>query len=255
MGLYTSKESFLNPQHIALSGHEGMQALYRAEVIDSYRQRVELSAPNRIARKTLKYIPSLHTVAKLVTHSDNWPHGQVVWMDPDSDMGMPHTRPPNLICLPNTISDSSLTGTLLHERVHISQRLHPAEWKTLFASAWSMTPWSGDLPADILLRVRLNPDLILAPTFQWKGDWVPFAIFKSLTGPVLNDVDIVWWQSSTRVLHRQAPPGWVEFFGPVDSGHEHPYELSAYMIEKDNSSVAAYKALKPLLKGLPSSGL
>ena len=113
-----------------------------------------------------------------------------------------------------------------------------------------MTPWKGSVSSDIELRRRINPDLILGPLFQWKGEWVPLAIFKSLTSPVLNDVDIVWWHTTTRTLHRQAPPGWVDFFGPVDSGHEHPYELAAYMIEKNNSSTKAYKELKTKLKEL-----
>jgi hypothetical protein len=118
-----------------------------------------------------------------------------------------------------------------------------------------MKPWSGSLPSDIELRRRVNPDLILGPLFQWKGEWVPLAIFKSLTSPVLNDVDIVWWHTKSRTIHRQAPPGWIQFFGLVDSGHEHPYELSAYMIEHDNSSTEAYKQLKKNLDTLPSHKL
>ena len=258
MGLYLSKEYFsdpLRPQRIPLSGHSAMQALYRAEVIDSYRQLVQISAPNRLARGTVKYLPNLYPVHKVLNHSASWPHGQVVWMDPDSDKGLPHTRPPNLICIPTNISESSLTSTILHEQVHISQRIYPSQWSKILETAWSMTPWTGDLPEDILLRRRINPDLVLGPTFQWKGDWVPVAIFKSLTSPILNDVDIVWWQISTRSIHRQAPPGWEDYFGPVDNGHEHPYELSAYMIEKDNSTTTAYKELKTYLKDLPPTEL
>ena len=236
-----------------LSGHSALQVLYRAEVLDSYRQLVETSAPNRIARGTVKYLPSTHSVAKPLIQSDAWPHGLVVWMDPESDKGLPHTRPPNLICLPSNTPDSSLTSTLLHEQVHLSQRQYPSQWSKILEEAWSMTPWMDEFPADILLRRRINPDLILGPIYQWKGEWVPLAMFKSLTSPVLNDVDIVWWQISTRALHRQAPPGWVDYFGPVDSGHEHPYELSAYMIEKDNSTTTAYKELKTYLSDLSSS--
>lgn len=258
MGLYLSKEYFsdpLNPQRTPLSGQSALQVLYRAEVLDSYRLYVETSTPNRIARGTSKYLPSLYTVSRELKHSDSWPHGQVVWMDPDSDLGLPHTRPPNLICMPTNIPDSALTSTILHEQVHLSQRLYPSQWSKILESSWSMTPWKGDMPSDIELRRRVNPDLILGPLFKWKNEWVPIAIFKSLTSPVLNDVDIVWWQVSTRTIHRQAPPGWVEFFGPVDDGHEHPYELSAYMIEKDNSPTEAYKKLKMNLKDLPKNEL
>lgn len=258
MGIYLSKEYFsdpLKPQRPPLSGQGGLQVLYRAEVLDSYRLYVETSTPNRIARGTSKYISSLYPVAKELKYSSSWPTGQVVWMDPDSDLGLPHTRPPNLICLPSNIQDSVLTSTLLHEQIHLSQRLYPSQWSKILESAWSMTPWTGSLPSDIELRRRVNPDLILGPLFQWKKEWVPLAIFKSLTSPILNDVDVVWWHTTSRTIHRQAPPGWIQFFGLVDSGHEHPYELSAYFIEYDNSSTEAYKQLKKNLGELPSREL
>jgi len=258
MGLFLSKEYFsdpLRPERPPISGQSAFQVLQRAEVFDSYRQQIAISAPNRSARGTLKYLPSLYTVSKQLSPSPDWPRGQVVWMDPDSDNGLPHTRPPNLICLPNNIPDSILNSTLLHEQVHISQRLYPSEWSKILESAWSMTTWNGDIPSDILLRYRINPDLILGPLYKWKGDWVPLGLFKSITSPVLNDIDIVWWQISTRTLQRQSPPGWTDFFGPVDGGHEHPYELSAYMIEKNNSTTEAYKQLKKNLSGLSKNEL
>jgi len=259
MGQNSSKENFLEdvlrPEHIPLTGQDALRALYRAETMDSYRERVEISPTNRIARKTLKYLPALHTNLKEIPKADKpWPNGKVIWMDPDSDNGLPHTRPPNLICLPSTLPDSSLASTLLHERVHLSQRLHSVEWDNIFKNAWSMTPWKGSLPPDIQLRRRINPDLILVPFFQWKKQWVPVATFKSLTSPMLNDVDIVWWDTIGRVVHRDPPLGWVDFFGTVDSGHEHPYELSAYMIEH-NSPIKAFKALEPLLVSLPTNEL
>jgi hypothetical protein len=75
-------------------------------------------------------------------------------------------------------------------------------------------------------------------------------MFKSLTMPELTDVDIVWWRPSSRTLHREAPEGWVDFFGSVHSGHEHPFELSAYLIQ-NNSDVKAYKAIKEQVNKLP----
>jgi hypothetical protein len=123
--------------------------------------------------------------------------------------------------------------------------MNPIQWINLMKE-WSMTPWNGIIPSDITMRQRINPDLLMAPTFQWKNEWVPLAIFKSLSDAKLSSVDVVWWHIKSRTLHREPPTEWVDFFGPVDSGHEHPYELSAYMIEYE-SSTKAYNAIKPKL--------
>lgn len=248
MGLYISKEFFTNNQQFPLTGKAAQNALSRAEVLDSYRQTVQVSFANRLARNTLKYEASSEPVNKEIKPAEApWPNGIVVWMDPDCDEGLPHTRPPHLICLPSNISDTSLDNTVLHERVHVSQRLQSDVWSTMFNSVWEMTPWSGNLPPSLYVRRRINPDLILAPIFQWKKEWVPFALFKGMHPTSLSDVDIVWWQVSTSVLHKDPPPGWTDFFGPVDSGHEHPFEMAAYMVE-NKSSTKAFQALEPLLK-------
>jgi hypothetical protein len=252
MGLLVSKEQFgnpMNPERPPLANNSALRALYRAEAIDNYRQQVETSLLNRLARATAKYLPSLQAVKIGITPSDNWPNGQVIWMDPDSDNGLPHTRPPNYICIPSTLTGDELTKILEHERVHISQRLNPDSWKTAMEK-WSMTPWTGTIPPEIFQNRRLNPDLLLSPTFQWKNEWVPLAIFSSISAPVLDEVDIVWWHTSTKTLHREAPPGWKDFFGTVDGGHEHPYELAAYFIENDTSTTEAYKVLKPIVNTL-----
>jgi hypothetical protein len=253
MGTVSSKETFRSAREEPppLSGSDGLKALYKAEAIDGYRQQIELSSANRMARTTLKYVPAVHTVKKSIpSASAPWPSGQVIWMDSNCDNNLPHTRPPNLICLSKDIDPSSIESIMLHERVHVSQRLYPSEWAKIFRDYWSMTQWNGVIPSDILLRQRLNPDIILSPKFIWKNEWVPLAIFNSLTMPELGKVDIVWWRATSRTLHREPPPGWVDFFGSVHSGHEHPFELSAYLIQND-SDVKAYKAIKEQVKKLP----
>jgi hypothetical protein len=259
MGLLNSKEFFSNPRYPEpppVSGKDALKALYKAEAIDGYRQAVSLSSANRMARTTLKYLPAVHSVKKKIPKTEApWPSGKIVWMDSDCDNNLPHTRPPNLICLSKNISLESLNSIVLHERVHVSQRLHSSEWAKLFRDYWSMTQWDGIIPADILLRRRLNPDIIIAPTFIWKDEWVPLALFNSLTMPELTNVDIVWWNAKTRTLNREPPPGWEDFFGPIHSGHEHPFELSAYLVQNNSDSVKAYKAIKSQIAKLPYNSL
>jgi hypothetical protein len=243
MGQTVSKKNINYPP---ISGNNAMDALRNSEKLDGYRSKVASSSSNRIARKTIAYIPSIHTISKEIEPSEVWPNGQVIWMDPISDMGLPHTRPPRYICLPSNLSTTDLKDILVHERIHLSQRQNAKEWLELMKS-WSMEPWEGTIHSDILMRKRLNPDLLLSPTFSWKKEWVPLALFKSLNTPNLPDVDVTWWHIPSRTLHREAPPGWEDYFGKVDSGHEHPYELAAYLIER-NINCKAHNDLKLRLK-------
>jgi len=259
MGLSLSRpsEGFdpLRPPRSALSGSAGLNALFQAEALDNYRQQVEDSNLNRIARINQAYLPAVHTVDKAIPEADlnePWPNGQVVWMQPNADEGLPHTRPPNLICLSYKIGDADFQRTLLHERIHISQRLHPNSWKSIFAETWNFQPWSGTLPADIQQRRRLNPDTLLQPFFIWKDRYVPVELFNSSTAPKLTDTSTIWWDTSSRTVLREPPPGWTEFFGARANGSEHPYELAAYMIAEKKINSPAYRALQPRLKGLPT---
>ena len=259
MGLYASRPypgyDGLRPNRPALSGAAGLQALFRAEALDNYRKLVEDSSLNRAARKNQAYMPAVHTVDMAIPDADlhePWPNGQVVWMEPTADNGLPHTRPPNLICMSRTIPDSELQRTLLHERVHISQRLHPDAWKKILAETWNFKPWNGQLPADIENRRRLNPDTLLMPFFIWKDTYVPVELFKNASNPSLTETDTIWWDAKSRTVFREPPPGWTAFFGFRANGSEHPFELIAYMVAEKKTNSPAFAAIQPRLKGLPT---
>lgn len=243
----------LRPPRPPISGQSGLQALYLAERIDNYRELCNESPINMAARVGQNYLPSPQSIDKEIPSIDitqPWPFGQVVWMDPTADGGLPHTRPPNLICMPRDFSDKDIPSTILHERVHISQRLHGKVWETIIKETWDFTPWYGSLPADIESRRRINPDLIYLPDFIWKHEWVPMALFKSKTQPILTDVEIVWWNDQTRTLHRHPPPGWIDFFGHIPAG-EHPYEIVAYLVAANPKQNKAYQIIKPRLEKIP----
>jgi hypothetical protein len=259
MGQSFSMERFvtnpLRPNRPPVSGQAGLQALAFAESIDGYVGLVEQSAINRLARAGQTYMPWPHSINREVPNaspSDPWPSGQVVWMDPSADSGLPHTRAPNYICISKDFPEASFANTLLHERVHVSQRLHPSAWEKLLADTWDMKPWYGFLPTDIQARRRINPDLLLAPLYIWKEAWVPLGLFKSTGQPKLNEIDVVWWNTTQRILTRQPPPGWNEFFGNVPAG-EHPFELIAYLVAANPSQNQAYNAIKSRLGELPTS--
>ena len=251
-----SREYFspLRPERPPLTGDEALQALWRAEQLDEYRRKVMASKPNMLARVGQTYMPLPHSIKREVPPADPnkpWPNGQVIWMDPSADEGLPHTRAPHYICLSSTHPESALSKTLLHERVHVSQRLHPKAWETLLKDAWKMTPWMGSLPDDIQRRRRINPDLCPAPDFAW-NDYVVMALFQSEKSPKLKEIDLVWWNTNTRTLLREPPPGWKDFFGDIKAG-EHPYEIAAYLIEGEKKGVKAYDTLIEKVGSLPTS--
>ncbi len=245
----------LRPQRPPLSGQSGLQALFRAEQIDNYRALVAQSPLNATARAGQDYLPSVHSLDRAVPPADPhepWPNGQVIWMDPTADAGLPHTRPPNLICISRDFPEKDLKTTILHERVHVSQQLHRRAWIKLLKEVWDFQQWHGTLPADLQSRRRINPDLLGAPLFIWKQQWVPFAIFQSSSKPRLFETDTVWWDATSRTLLRSPPPGWTEFFGSIPGG-EHPFELIAYLVAESPRQNPAYQAIKPRLSELPTT--
>lgn len=248
-------ENPLRPQRPPIAGQSGLNALYKAERIDGYRQQVDQSPLNRLARSGQDYLPSAYSVERVIPDADlaePWPSGQVVWMDPTADAGLPHTRAPNLICISRDFPAADLKTTILHERVHVSQKLHPNAWRNLFDEPWNFKPWSGKLPAELDHRRRINPDLLGIPHYIWKDTWVPLALFKSSSQPRLNETDLVWWNDKQKVLHREAPPGWLDFFGYIPAG-EHPFELIAYLVAANPKNNKAYNAIRSRLTSLPTS--
>lgn len=223
-------------------------ALAKAEEIDGYRERVSKNRYNSYARKGQIYAPSetqLEDTVIELPQSPRWvPHGHIIWMNPSADKGLPHTRPPNLICMPHGFPVTLLKKTLFHERIHLSQRENPDAWNLLIKTAWDMHPYDGALPAVLEERRRLNPDILLAPHFLWKGEYIPFAVFKYLANPSLNETVLCWYHVPTKQVLTDASsiPEWNSFFGSVPDG-EHPYEIAAYLMSDTTLSCPAKTVL------------
>lgn len=244
LGIQSDRDGFMDRP--PLSGREAQQALEQAEQLDGYLAQIKQSQVNTYARSNSSYLPSLYTIATEIPLSKDWPQGQILWMDPIADEGLPHTRPPFYVCLPATLRGDALNQTLEHERIHISQRMYPLKWQDAFLSAWSMKPWAGTLPSVIQERMRLNPDLLNIPHYIWNNEWVPFSMFESMKPTSLKEARVVWWNDKTRSLHREPPPGWKAFFGSIPAG-EHPYELAAYMLSDSTHTSPASKQLRASL--------
>jgi hypothetical protein len=248
----------LRPDPNPLGGHEADICLRIAERIDGYRTQIASSRANTLARVNQEYWGETERVLTAVEPAKEedgpWWSGQVLWMRPTADGGLPHTRPPGYICLPSSLQGKALTKTLLHERVHLHQRRYSEKWNAFIAEKWNMQVWSeGDLPEKVEIARRLNPDLLPFPFFAWKGRWVSLAVYKDMTNPSLTGASTVWYDTEQKIMTSVPPDGWKEFFGGVVSD-EHPWEIAAYLITDPNGSPAS-KSLQDFVKTLPSTFL
>ena len=204
--------------------------LDKAEELDGYVAACRLSPPNAAARRLCEYFAwNDQSEADALNGLYAGAGIQFVTMSPSTEGGMPHTRPPNLICIPAYWPQERLQETIRHELVHISQRRNPQEWHSrLGAAGWAPVP-AAALPPMWVIRCRLNPDTFHSPFWAWQGRHVPLPIFEREDKPKLKEISVRWWDLDAERLSNQPPTSFTQTYGPVDaSSAEHPYELVAY---------------------------
>ena len=146
-----------------------------------------------------------------------------------ADGGMPHTRPYNMICVPNLKHLESL-NTLIHELWHIHQRNFQSLWTTIF-TALGWTEWKGELPILLDENRRYNPDTIDTPLWIYRNKWVPVPIFKDIASPKIGEVEIWFYDTEQKYHVKTIPPSLsYEFPNLPSSAYEHPRELTAYLL-------------------------
>jgi hypothetical protein len=157
-------------------------------------------------------------------------------MSPSVEGGMPHTRAPNIICLPAFYPDGRLRETLRHEMIHIDQRKRFEAWRQrVLEEGWTFVQNAdGEIPAEWRQRCRLNPDTCLYPFFAWEGRYVPLPLFERVDDPDLHEIEIRWFDRKTGLVSKRTPPSFVLKYGPDLSASEmeHPFELLAYRLSK-----------------------
>jgi hypothetical protein len=216
---------------------EALQLLAKAEEIDNYQVECYEDRCNSYARRNFSYAPN--TVSSVEYYNNMFTSFvsrvpqqlrdvgelRILLLMPSADGGMPHTRPPNLICYPGHLSAS--VSTFVHELCHVHQRKFPMMWNIIFTTlGWSV--WNGSLPPALDSCRRYNPDTIDRPLWI-NGDWVPIPVFRDVMKPVLGEVDI-WFYNAKKQYHVRTVPDEIEIEGLPHSAYEHPREITAYII-------------------------
>jgi hypothetical protein len=214
------------------------EILQHAESMDRYREICRLSPLNAIARQSLSYTAwpdqtGALEAQRILREDFKETACAVVIMHPTADGGMPHTRAGDVICIPAFYPETKLKSTLAHELLHIDQRRRPDEWQRALGEIGWEPVRESELPRDLVIRCRLNPDTIARPFWCYRSRWIPLPLFERTDRPALREVQIRWWDRKRQVLLAHLPDG--IHFGDTntpDVALEHPYELLAYLNEE-----------------------
>ena len=198
-----------------------MEKILEAEQYDQFFSKIQSDPINARARQHLSYIPMNVTTQPWLLNTE------IVTLHPTAEAGMPHTRPPNLICMPQYYPEDRLQKTLAHELIHIDQRRRPYKWNAFFEKEGWTPIEESEIPQRWLQRCRLNPDTVDQRFWAWKNRYVPLPLFEREDKPDLRQVLVHWWDKETGVRQAEAPRSFQERYGNRPSQPEHPRELAA----------------------------
>jgi hypothetical protein len=210
-----------------LTKDEARKALDEANSLDFFSDRIALDDVNRAARQGLAYEPTDGPEIPFTLKGSYKSQYRIVYLDPTAEAGMPHTRSPDLICLPAYFETMRLKETLKHEMVHINQRENPEKWVAwCIENGWTLVR-QEDIPERWVRRCRLNPDTMAYRFWAFRDRWVPLPFFEREDRPKLRDVLVKWWDKQTGSLSQEVP---MELQGIVQGvgSYEHPWEIAAY---------------------------
>jgi hypothetical protein len=241
------------------------EALYYAESKDKYNRACGESRKNADARQGMNYTAAALTDVDFNMYNQLFKeyirfvpqrllrdidYASIAILMPSADNGFPHTRPDRLVCFPQSASLPPLE-TFIHELWHIHQRAHRDLWHRLYTVTWGFKPWNSEgIPEELRSQIRINPDTMMYGLYCWRDEWVPLPIYNSPTRPRMNDCSVWFLNVKTGRWRQTVPEAWAEYFShPMipASAHEHPNELSAYMLSllgHDMRGPPAFVALK-----------
>jgi hypothetical protein len=221
--------------------------LEMAEIIDGYRRACRTNALNWSVRNGQGY--ELSSISERATTFLSDGVGaipllqgmEIAILNPEADGGLPHTRPPNLICLPSSLCKEEQISkefriTLVHEAIHVSQRQDPSLWENFCRrEGWTPVPIEK-IPDEIVERCRINPDTISNPFWAWELYHVPLPLFPPHGGKNLSNTRIQWFDLRTGGILHNFPKSFEKKYGRKFGQPEHPYEIYAEIFSEEGIS-------------------
>jgi hypothetical protein len=171
--------------------------------------------------------------------------GMIEIVDPACKEGLPHTTDQHTIRMTEDIhSGPDRDRILVHERVHLDQRRHPAIWRDFYKRAWSYTLLT-EPPAELRKYVndyRPNPDTADSPWAVWRDRYVFFPMRGRDGG--LRNAEVKIWDLETHAFVT-LPATWRDMFCATSDKcvhqYEHPHEIAAEYIADGSLAPAAQK--------------
>jgi len=159
---------------------------------------------------------------------------QIVYLEPTSDAGLPHTRGKTGIAMPVFLLWEPSEKTTRHELVHLSQKQYREKWFSFYERVWNFKIAREQeflsIPLSWRSRRRMNPDTLGSPYMVWKDRYIPLSVFSSETKPDLRFCKRGFWDIKMSQWTWEEPPGWVTTFG-TGFNDEHPNEIAAHWLD------------------------
>jgi hypothetical protein len=177
-----------------------------------------------------------------------------IWTVPNTcEDGMPHTIDKNTIIFPqylNNIPKTDRDSIISHEKVHLDQKRNIIKWKDFYEKSWNYKLYSKPplfIPNHLIKYKRHNPDTSDFPWTCWNNIWWSIPIYTDNT---IKNAKVVWYNQIDNNIYNIAPKEWTEFFNSnnIINQSEHPHEISAIYIAKNNYETKASKLLYNFLQ-------
>jgi hypothetical protein len=144
--------------------------------------------------------------------------------------GYPHTLEDTIIISDELLnrSEAEVVKTLIHEKVHIFQRLYPQKVRELLKD-WNMKHYNN-VPEEVFARMRANPDLDPFIYVHTPSSFAMVQLYNTPTPKALRDSQAVMSSIENSTNSIPATNKAIGLPDALPCQLEHPYEIMACLI-------------------------